>query len=121
MENSSVLIVEDSEVDQFIAKYMFNKFDENIEVLQAFDGVEAIDILKNLKVPPLFIFLDINMPRMNGHEFLKEYELNQLSTAPVIMLTSSCQPEEKEKCLEYKSVKKYLTKPLEVEDIAALF
>ncbi|MEP1382533.1 MAG: hypothetical protein ABJK64_01925 [Paraglaciecola sp.] len=57
MPTSSVLVVEDSEIDQVIAKYMFNKFDENLEVLQAFDGVEALDILKGTHPQPIFIFL----------------------------------------------------------------
>ncbi|MEP1869438.1 MAG: response regulator [Paraglaciecola sp.] len=121
MPTSSVLVVEDSEIDQVIAKYMFNKFDENLEVLQAFDGVEALDILKGTHPQPIFIFLDINMPRMNGHDFLKAYESSDLNSSSIVMLTSSCQPQEKEKCLAYNSVKRYLTKPLEIADLEGLF
>ncbi|NKC01953.1 MAG: response regulator [Pseudomonadales bacterium] len=113
MSISSVMIVDDSEPDQFIAKNNVEKFDNSIEVLQAYDGQEALEILAELPTQPDFIFLDINMPRMNGHEFLEEYETWEDNTVVVVMLTSSDQEQDKEKSLAYTCVKKYFSKPLD--------
>jgi len=58
-------------------------------VLQAYDGQEALEVLKDLDTQPDVIFLDINMPRMNGHEFLEEYSKWDKCSVVIIMLTSS--------------------------------
>ena len=99
MKKHSVLVVEDSEVDQYIVKYMIQKFDPELEILQALDGQEALEILTVLPEQPIIIFLDINMPRMNGIEFLKEYEQSKINKTSVIMLSSSFQKTDREQCL----------------------
>lgn len=117
MSKPTVLIVEDSEIDQYIAKHVINKFSTDIKVIQAYDGQEAIDILNDLSHPPIFILLDINMPRMNGHDFLQEFGSSNHKSTPIIMLTSSFQSDEKEKCMKHSSVIDFLTKPLEIQNI----
>ncbi|MCF2948245.1 response regulator [Paraglaciecola aquimarina] len=117
MKNSPILIIEDSEIDQYIAKYMIKKFDENIDVLQAFDGQEALEVLTILPRQPVVILLDINMPRMNGHEFLKEYTASNIEKTSIAILTSSFQQSDKDQCLKFTCVKKYITKPFEVSDL----
>jgi len=126
MKVSSVMIVDDSEGDQLLTKIVIEEFDPSIEVLQAYDGKEALDILVTLSAPPDIIFLDINMPGMNGHEFLEEYnKLNQStlkkstlkkstlkSSTVVLTLSSSNQEEDKRKSLQYSFVKKYIEKPV---------
>lgn len=117
----SVMVVDDSEADQFISKLTIEEYDPCIEVLQAFDGQEALDILDTLELQPSVIFLDINMPRMNGHEFLEVYEQRSgAESTVVIMLTSSEQKEDIERSSAYKSVKNYFTKPLDIEDLDAV-
>lgn len=113
MNIKSFMIIDDSEGDQFLAKDAIKHFDSNIEVLQAYDGQEALEILRGLPQQPDVIFLDINMPRMNGHEFLAEYETWENSTVVVIMLTSSDQERDREKSMAYRCVKQYFTKPLD--------
>lgn len=109
----SVMIIDDSEMDHFLAKYIIGKYDPRIEILQAYDGQEAIEILKGLSSQPDVIFLDINMPRMNGHAFLEVYSNWEGHSESVIMLTSSNQEQDKEKSLAYQCVKKYCVKPIE--------
>lgn len=109
----SVMVVDDSEADQMLAKMIIEEFDESIEVLQAYDGEEALEILEKRSKQPDVIFLDINMPRMNGHEFLDKYDAWENTTTVVIMLTSSDQVWDKEKSMAHQCVKKYFTKPLE--------
>ncbi|MGJ8682016.1 response regulator [Paraglaciecola sp.] len=113
----SILIVEDSEIDQYLAKYMIEKFNSELSVLQAYDGEEAINLLKSLSQQPKLILLDINMPRMNGLEFLDEYEASSIVKTNVVMLTSSFQNSDRNKCMAHSSVKKYLNKPLDVAEI----
>lgn len=114
----SVMVVDDSEADQFISKLTIEEYDPSIEVLQAFDGQEALDILDTLELQPSVIFLDINMPRMNGHEFLEVYEQRSgAESSVIIMLTSSEQKEDIERSSAYKSVKNYFTKPLDIDDL----
>lgn len=122
MRLQRILSVDDSETDQFYVKAIINAFDPNIQIKQAYDGREALDILldRSQNTPDL-IFLDINMPGMNGHEFLKEYNAVSENKSPiVIILTSSSEESDIEKTKEYNNVIEYLTKPLRHETLAAL-
>ena len=116
----SVMIVDDSESDQFLSKVIIEKLNPDIKILQAYDGQEALEILADLPKQPDVIFLDINMPRMNGHEFLEKYKTWEEQATVVIMLTSSDQERDKEKSMAYKCVKKYFTKPLDTSALAVV-
>ena len=117
---NSVMIVDDSESDQFLSKIIIEKFNPDIKVLQASDGQEALEILADLPKQPDVIFLDINMPRINGHEFLDKYETWEEQVAIVIMLTSSDQERDKDKSMSYICVKNYFTKPLDILALEAV-
>lgn len=113
------MVVDDSEADQFICDHILRKHNQDIEILTAYDGEEALAVLAGLDNLPQVIFLDINMPRMNGHEFLQSYtNTYDLSKAPVVaMLTSSDQKQDVDKSMVFESVLEYFAKPL---DLAAL-
>lgn len=114
----SILIVDDSESDQFLCKRIIQKYNADIEILQAYNGEEALELLRTTGERPSLILLDINMPKMNGHEFLEAYkkELGE-ETKVVLMLTTSDNPEDKEKALAYDNVKIYFTKSLTELDL----
>ena len=114
---SSILIIEDNETDQIIAERAIKRYDKSIAIYLAFDGLEALELLKELEQQPDIIFLDINMPGMDGHEFLAEYAKTSSQATTVAMLTSSDQSAEKEKCMAYSFVKEYIVKPLDVGDV----
>lgn len=118
----TILIVDDSEGDQFYTGLIFEAECEGILILSAYDGQEALNVLKKHKdKPPDLILLDINMPRMNGHEFLTEHAKNTGDEIPVIvMLTSSDQERDKEQALAYACVKDYLLKPLKADIVPKL-
>ncbi|MBL4635236.1 MAG: response regulator [Kofleriaceae bacterium] len=120
MNINSVMVIDDSEPDQFLAKIIIRKFDSNIEIFQAYDGQEALENLGKLSKPPDIIFLDINMPRMNGHEFLEVYDTWEEQSVVVVMLTSSDQERDKEKSMSHRCVKKYFTKPLDLSGLNSL-
>lgn len=118
MKLLSVMVVDDSEADQYISKIMIEEYNPNIDILQAFDGQEALEILDHIEQQPAVIFLDINMPRMNGHEFLAAYDKrSEKKSSVIVMLTSSEQKEDIDRSRSYKSVKDYLTKPLDPENL----
>lgn len=117
----TVLTIEDSEPDQFLTKRAILDFDNEIEVLQAYDGKEALAILKERNAGIDLIFLDINMPGMNGFEFLETYTAQEDETKQVvIMLTSSSQEKDIERAKGYSFVKEYLVKPLTHDVMAEL-
>ncbi len=117
MSIQSVLVVDDSEADQFLSKYMIQSVCKDVDVHQAFDGREALSLIEELDIKPDLIFFDINMPIMNGFEFLDIYKDMEYSS-PVVMLTSSDHKEDIEKCMSFECVKDYLLKPLSKESFA---
>ena len=118
---SQILIVDDNEADQFLNKIVIEEHDPSIEVLSAFDGNEALEMLKsNPNKQPDIILLDINMPGMSGLEFLEEYRLFPAQSSVIVMLTSSIQNKDKKACMAYDFVKKFFSKPLEVSDLEEL-
>jgi CheY-like chemotaxis protein len=117
----SVLLVDDSEVDNLINERIIKNSGVDIDVHVTVNGEEALRFIKkilsnkNHDLLPDYIFLDINMPVMDGFEFLNEIE--QIDKAAVerckvIILTSSENPEDLKKAQTYKSVFSFVTKPL---------
>ena len=115
----TILVVDDSEGDQMLAELMIEDVDEAIEVLQASDGQEALEGLEAGVFAPDLILLDLNMPRMNGLEFLAHYsELDNVK--PVVVVSSSNIPKDVESSMAYSCVQNYLVKPLEPDTLEAL-
>jgi len=119
MKIHSILVVDDDENDQFICEYTIRKFDPSIRVVKAFDGSEALDILR--RETPDAIILDINMPVMNGFEFLDRYAEEFEVHAPVVaMLTSSHLGKDRERAMQYAFVKSYFEKPLQADHLRVM-
>ena len=120
MDIKKVMVVDDSEADQFLTQSIIEKYDDTIEIFQAYDGIEALDMLIEKKMKPDIIFLDINMPRMNGLEFLEEYAKHTSQQNVVTMLTSSDQENDKKISMSYDFVMNYFIKLLNQEDLERL-
>lgn len=121
MSLNKVLVIDDSEAEQFLYKLMIESFDEDATVMSAYDGEEALEMLASDEEKPACILLDINMPRMNGFEFLEAYS-KQFKNEHIIivMLTSSTHTNDKEKALAYSCVKDYFVKPITTDDLKKL-
>ena len=117
----SILLIDDSPSDNFIHRKVIEHAGLNMETVIKHDGEQAMNYLRDThgthKYPSL-IFLDINMPKMNGWEFLEAF--NQLPEQDkqayvVTMLTTSMNPQDHEKADKYDLVSDYINKPLTQE------
>lgn len=112
----NILLVEDDEVDVMNVKRAFTKNNIKNELFVAGNGVEALDMLRSSIIPlPRIIILDINMPKMNGIEFLKIIrEDENLKNISVFVMTTS--NEDSDKINAYNlNVAGYILKPLSFE------
>lgn len=127
----NILLVEDDEVDVMNVKRAFERNRITNPLFVASNGLEALEMLRGdskseLNIPQRrrIILLDINMPKMNGIEFLHEIRNDpNLSATPVVVLTTS--DEDQDRIEAYKfNVAGYLLKPVTfnnfVEVMAAL-
>jgi CheY-like chemotaxis protein len=122
----NILLVEDDEVDVMNVRRAFDRNRITNPLFVAPDGVEGLRMLRANEVPRdrRIVLLDLNMPRMNGIEFLRELRADPaLAHTPVIVLTTS--DDERDKINAYNlNVAGYLLKPVTfvnfVEVMAAL-
>ncbi len=111
-----ILLIEDNDIDVHIAKSLLGSINSELEIDRCKNGQEALDYLADNGIAnPDIILLDINMPVMDGKEFLKERAcLSSVYEIPVIMVTSSAILGEKKECMEL-GANDYIEKPVSVE------
>ncbi|MFT5254017.1 MAG: CheY-like chemotaxis protein [Flavobacteriales bacterium] len=112
----NILLVEDDEVDVMNVQRAFAKNDIQNKLFVAGNGIEALELLDGVINPlPRIIILDINMPKMNGIEFLKVLrEDEKLKNISVFVMTTS--NEDNDKIEAYNlNVAGYILKPLSFE------
>lgn len=117
MNIAKILIIDDNEAEHFVIKEVVEEFNEAIKIINAYDGKSGLAQYEEQNIKPDLIFLDINMPGMNGFEFLEEFERSKHNTAVIVMLTSSRLTQDKETCLAHKCVKDFISKSLTIEDL----
>lgn len=118
------MLVDDELVDQMIYKRVIARSGE-VESVIAFQAAdEALAYLRGEDREPVdVIFLDINMPRMTGFEFLEAANNefgDSFTKAVVMMLTTSESPSDKRRASEFDVIKMFATKPLTVEHISTV-
>jgi len=120
----SVLLVDDDPTINFVHKLFLTEWEVTDQIYTAANGQEALDFLEQNEDfgqhPPSMILLDINMPVMNGFEFLEAYEqLADSKKASVIMamLTTSLHEKDREKASKFINLDSYMSKPLEKEQL----
>ncbi|MFN4000222.1 response regulator [Algoriphagus sp.] len=115
-----IFLVDDDPINNLINRRLLGKTgicDRIIEFISAQEALEQINLLKERDT--LLIFLDINMPVLNGWEFLDAY--NQLYSDredKIVILSSSIDFQDRQKAMEYPRVSGFLEKPLSLEKIS---
>ncbi len=121
MRLREVLLVEDDRVDALLVKKAFRKLKIDNPIHHVENGEEALAFLKNSeKNKPWIILLDINMPRMNGIEFLEEAKQDEnIRDIPVIVLTSSIEQRDRIDAFKF-GISGYMVKPVTYTDMLEL-
>lgn len=123
----TILLVDDDEATLLINKMTLKKAGYgHLTINTARDGGEALDYLKNafnsgVSPVPDLIFLDINMPAIDGWDFLEDYKelpMQQQEKIKIAMLTTSLNPDDEERALSTKEVDKFMRKPLTTESVS---
>ena len=113
----NVFLVDDDRDDREIFIEALAEIDDSYHCFTAENGEEAISKLSANAFVPDYIFLDLNMPRMNGRECLVEIKtIKQLERIPVIIYTTSSLQREKEELVKL-GASMFITKPNNFNDL----
>lgn len=117
--NTSILVAEDNMVNMLLIKTIIKKIIPNAIIFEATTGKDALDFCQT-KTPDI-IFMDVQMPVMNGYEATTELrKLTNIVDVPIIALTASNLQGEKEKCISI-GMNDFLCKPVIEDDIIIIF
>lgn len=119
-EAKKVFLVDDDKIYLYVTQQNFQKKFPQITVYSFMSGQEALTALE-FNFPDV-IFLDLNMPVMDGWEFLEELQKKKLAHYPMIYVTtSSIDIFDKEKAAKHSLISGYIEKPLTAEKISRVF
>lgn len=115
----AIFLVDDDPINNLINKRLLGKVGISDKIIEFLEGEEALTQIEILPSDhQVLIFLDINMPVLNGWEFLEKY----LETFPkrqdkIVILSSSIDFQDRQKAREYQLVSGFLEKPLTLDKI----
>lgn len=125
----SVLLIDDDPTANFINKKMIEQVDKEVEITCALNGLEALSFIysSTLKeIPeggiPLIIFLDLNMPVMDGFTFLESLDYIKhpfFIAVPIVVLTNSIYNNDMERAKDFV-IYDFITKPLTIEKVTEI-
>ncbi|MBV1858312.1 MAG: response regulator [Nannocystaceae bacterium] len=124
MKLPSILLVDDEEADRYLLKRRLSAMDDEATVFEASDGDVGLAFLSDFETgtakygdafPPALIFLDINMPRVGGFEFLRRFDDlrrddPRYRSSVILMLTSSARKDDIASAAVRSSVGGHITK-----------
>lgn len=122
----TVLLVDDDVATNFLHRRVLKKLNCADRVVEVHDGKDALTFLTTKDQSghcpkPQMILLDINMPAMNGWEFLQAYEqlsVSQRAGIVIVMVTTSINPDDSKRARSLPTVDDFLNKPLTMEALS---
>jgi two-component system nitrate/nitrite response regulator NarL len=119
------VLIDDSDIDLFIQRRFLEVYEFSSELLLYKSASEALNWLHKLngETPPDVIFLDLNMPEIDGFAFLKNFDTlpeKIKERSRIVVLTSSNSIQDRDQVFENKNVIQFITKPLKQSDIEEL-
>lgn len=127
-----ILLIDDDEPTNYLNELIINEVDCTQQVVAVENAQQALDFLKKTidagDQLPAIIFLDINMPAINGWEFIEEYKqlltADQQESLALVMLTTSMNPDDEKRAMAIPEIDSFKQKPLSeemLEDIIGEF
>ncbi len=108
--NLKIMIVEDNKINMLLLKTIIKNLFNDVEIFEFLNGKEAIEQFEYLN--PTLVFMDIQMPIMNGYETTKAIRnLTNGKNIPIIAITAGTEKEERKKCLKM-GMNDYIPKPI---------
>jgi two-component system, NarL family, nitrate/nitrite response regulator NarL len=125
MKVNKTLLIDDSDIDLFIQRRFLEVYNFSRQLVSYKSATDALNWLKSIngQEPPEVIFLDLNMPEVDGFEFLKSFKTlpeKITNTTKIVVLTSSNSSTDRDQAFENKNVIQFITKPLKQSDIELL-
>jgi two-component system nitrate/nitrite response regulator NarL len=119
------VLIDDSDIDLFIQRRFLEVYNFSNQLFLYKSAEEALDWLRTMNgdTPPDIIFLDLNMPEIDGFSFLKNFvDLPEKikSKSKIVVLTSSNNAQDREQAFSFTNVIQFITKPLKQADIEEL-
>lgn len=127
-----IMLVDDSVIDIFLAEKIIRELGMANYFYVHSNAINALEFLKSISkmgtyinlLLPKYIFLDLNMPFLDGFNFLDEFEKRNpslITKIKIIVVTASLNPDEKQRALDYKSVVGFYNKPLTKDTLESIF
>ena len=128
---SSILLIDDDEATNFLTEFTIRRAGLDVQIEKVYNAQDGLDFLccegkfvHHLnKCDPQLIFLDLNMPGIDGWDFLNDYQQLKVKhhlNPVIIILTTSLNPDDMLKSKQFKDVKGFLNKPLSKEIILSI-
>ena len=117
------ILIDDDPIINLVHRRVIQKVEDAAPIEIFISGIKALEYFKTSESVPQIVFLDINMPEMNGFEFLDELIKNKNIKKvglSIYILTSSLNNKDRETAKRYAILKGYLGKPLNVEAMVQL-
>lgn len=121
----TTVLIDDSDIDLFIQRRFLEVYNFSKKLISYKSAEEALEWLKavNGETPPDIIFLDLNMPNVDGFGFLEGFKnlpKKVQDKSRIVVLTSSNSQKDREQVFSYRNVIQFVTKPLKQSDIEDL-
>jgi CheY-like chemotaxis protein len=116
---NKILLVDDERIFHFLSEKIFEVSGVSCEIYSAYDGKEALQKLAD-GLAPDFIFVDLDMPNINGFQFIEIYKSKtQKPHSKIVVLSSSISEDERRRVMAL-GADVYKSKPLSEDDVRAL-